>query len=119
MATYQDLEVWQRSIGLIKRVYAITDTFPDKERYRLTDQMCRAVTSIPANIAEGSARKSTKDFMRFVAMALGPLAELKTHLVVAVELGYVKKTKVALVEGECEVIGKQLQALYSALGRRK
>lgn len=119
MTAYQQLEVWQRSIKLIKRIYTITDIFPEKERYRLTDQMCRAVTSIPANLAEGSVRKSTKDFMRFVAIAMGSLAELETHLVIAVELGYVKRVKLIEVEKECDIIGKQLHALYNALGRKK
>lgn len=81
--------------------------------------MCRAVASIPANLAEGSARKSTKDFMRFIAMALGSLAELKTHLTIAIELGYLRKENVISVESECEILGKQLQALYNALGRKK
>ena len=118
MASYQDLEVWKEGIGLVKKIYALTDTFPAKERFRLIDQLCRAASSIPANIAEGSARKSTKDFMRFVAIALGSLAELRTHLVIARELGYVTPGQLSGIDKESDLLGKKLQSLYNALERK-
>lgn len=117
MASFKDLEVWQESIALIKETYSLTEQFPEKERFRLVDQTCRAVSSIPANIAEGSARKSTKDFMRFIAMALGSLAELRTHFIIAKELGYLKELE--SIEGRCDVLGRKMQSLYRALDRKK
>ena len=102
----------------MKKVYILVEAFPDKERFRLIDQMCRAVTSIPSNIAKGSARKSTKDFMRFIAIALGSLAELRTQLVICRELGYVQPANTKDIEIEGDILGKQLQSLYAALGRK-
>lgn len=116
--SYRKLSVWNQSILLVKQVYQITESYPKKEQFRLVDQMCRSVTSIPANIAEGSARKSTKDFMRFVAIALGSIAELRTHGIVSYELGYIAKDVLQILEGECDSLGRQLQSLYNALGRK-
>jgi len=95
--SHENLEVWQMGIKLVKLIYLLTDKFPDKEKYRLTDQMCRASVSIPSNIAEGGARKSTKEFMRFVSIAIGLLAELRTQVVIAKELSYTNK------EGTAEI----------------
>lgn len=103
---------------LVKLVYQVTDTFPKKEQFRLVDQMCRAASSMPANIAEGSARKSTKDFMRFIAIALGSAAELRTHSIIAFELGYITQQILQTLEAECDVIGKQLHALYNSMERK-
>lgn len=119
MSSYKDLEVWVQSISILKDVYALTETFPDKEKYRLIDQMCRAVVSIPSNIAEGSARKSNKDFMRFIAIALGSLAELKTQLVISCELKYTDNAAMAAMENDCDILGRKLEALYTALSRKE
>ena len=118
VTSYEDLEVWRRGIMLVKLVYNLTDQLPSKERFRLIDQMCRAVTSIPANIAEGSSRKSTKEFMRYVSIAIGSLAELKTHVIIARELNYFDDVAVHSFRIEAAVLGKQLNALYTALGRK-
>lgn len=116
--SYKKLDVWNRSIRLVKSVYKISESFPSKEQFRLVDQMCRATSSISANIAEGSARKSTKDFMRFVAIALGSVAELRTHIIISFELGYINDKVLKELESECDAVGKQLQALYNSLGKK-
>jgi four helix bundle protein len=116
--SYEDLEVWKRGIVLVTLVYKLTDKLPSKERFRLVDQMCRAAASIPANIAEGSSRKSTKEFMRYVSIVIGSLAELKTHVVVAQALHYYDHDMVKDFKTEAAVLGKQLNALYAALGRK-
>ncbi len=118
MSSYKDLEVWQKSIVLVKTIYHLVEEFPDKERFRLTDQMCRAVVSMPSNIAEGSAKKSDKEFMRYLTIALGSLAELKTQLIIAAELGYVQPVTADAIEIDMDSLGKQLQALYSSIKRR-
>lgn len=118
MSSYKDLEVWVLAIKIVKYVYKLTEQFPDKERYRLTDQMCRAAVSIPSNIAEGSARKSDKEFMRFIAISLGSLAELRTQLFIGCELGYTNSKNIAEIEADCDILGKKLQALYAALSRK-
>lgn len=116
--SHENLEVWQIGIKLVKLIYSLTDAFPDKEKYRLTDQMCRAAVSIPSNIAEGGARKSTKDFMRFIAIAIGSLAELRTQIVISIELGYVTKETTGEISSLMVVLGKKLHGLYKSLEKK-
>lgn len=119
MSSFSDLEVWRLGIDLVKKIYFLTESFPKKENFRLCDQLCRAAVSIPSNIAEGSARKSTKEFMRFVAISLGSLAEVRTQLIIAQEIGYVNNSQLLDVFELCEILGKKLQSLYAALERKK
>ncbi len=86
---YKDLEIWKKSIELVKEIYKIADNFPQSEQFGLTSQIKRAVISIPSNIAEGTARYSDKDTSRFIDIALGSIAEVDTQLTIAKELGYV------------------------------
>ena len=74
--SYRDLNVWKLSIELVKDVYRITQKFPASEIYALTSQIRRAAISIPANIAEGQGRASSKEFRQFLGIAMGSLAEL-------------------------------------------
>jgi four helix bundle protein len=69
--THKDLVVWQRAMDLVERVYAETQHFPLSEQYSLTNQIRRAVVSIPSNIAEGTARNSNKEFIQFLHISLG------------------------------------------------
>ena len=116
--SHENLEVWQIGIKLVKLIYQLTDSFPDKEKYRLTDQMCRALVSIPSNIAEGGARKSTKEFMRFISISIGSLAELRTQIVIARELGYINKEAISEISALVVVLGKKVHGLYNALERK-
>ena len=92
---YRDLLVWQKGIALVKTIYEITRAFPDEERFGLISQMRRAAISIPSNIAEGQARKTTAEFVHFLSTAEGSLAELDTQLTVSGELGYSSRPGVA------------------------
>lgn len=85
---HHDLRVWQDAIQLVTRVYRETEKFPPDERFGLIAQMRRAAVSIPSNIAEGAARETRKDFLRFLSHARGSLAELETQWLIAGELGY-------------------------------
>lgn len=85
-----DLEAWKESIKLVKNVYKITEKFPQNELFGLTSQARRAAISVPSNIAEGNARSSAKESLRFMDIALGSLAELETQLIIAQELNYIK-----------------------------
>lgn len=76
---YRDLLVWQKGIALVKQVYALTRTFPADEKFGLVAQMRRAAVSIPSNIAEGQSRHTTNEFVRFLSLAEGSLAELDTQ----------------------------------------
>jgi len=77
---HKDLRVWQSAIALVEDVYRLTSTFPRDEQFGLTSQMRRAAVSVPSNIAEGSARQTTKELLHFLSIAAGSLAELDTQL---------------------------------------
>jgi four helix bundle protein len=72
MRTHEELDVWKNGAELVKKVYIATSGFPKEEMYGLTSQIRRSVVSIPSNIAEGSARKSTKEFIQFLYVAFKP-----------------------------------------------
>src|SRR5208283_1148655 len=86
--THKDLEIWQRGIALVERVYKLTEIFPQEEIYGITSQMSRASISYPSNIAEGAARASIKEFIQFVYIALGSLSGLETQVFVSSRLSY-------------------------------
>ena len=89
---FRDLRVWQLGMQLAEEVYRVSEQFPKAERYGLVSQIQRAAVSIPANIAEGHATGSTKQFLRFLGIAQGSLAELETQLVIAGELKMLERT---------------------------
>ena len=83
---YKDLDAWKQAMGLVEDVYKLTRPFLREEVYGLTAQVRRSAVSIPSNLAEGSARRSPKEFANFLATALGSLAELETQLLIAERL---------------------------------
>jgi four helix bundle protein len=85
---HKDLKVWKKSVDLVDNIYRITESFPNKEIYGLTNQLRRSAVSIPSNIAEGAARGSKKEFIQFLYIALGSLAEVETQMIIASRLGY-------------------------------
>lgn len=86
--SYKDLNVWQKGIELAKVIYTLTAQFPGEEKYGLVSQMRRAAVSIPSNIAEGQARRTTGEFIQFISHAEGSVAELNTQLILATELHF-------------------------------
>ncbi|MEX2219852.1 MAG: four helix bundle protein [Phycisphaerales bacterium] len=89
--TFRDLIAWQRGMELAEAVYAATRLMPDSERFGLISQLRRAAVSIPSNIAEGHARASRPDYIRFLRVARGSLAELSTQLELAVRLRHLDR----------------------------
>jgi four helix bundle protein len=87
--SYRDLEVWKKAIQLAKRIYELSSGFPTKKTYEMCQQMQRCAVSIAANIAEGQARHSHKEFRYFLGISLGSLAELETILNIAHEINYI------------------------------
>ncbi len=85
---YEDLVTWQKGIALVKHVYRITSKFPAEEKFGLGSQMRRAAVSIPSNIAEGQARRTTGEFVQFISHAEGSVAELGTQFIIAIDLGF-------------------------------
>ena len=88
--THKDLDIWKLGIELVEEVYKTTAEFPKEEIYGLTNQMRRAAVSIPSNISEGAARSSKKEFIQFLYVALGSLAEIETQAIISEKLGYLK-----------------------------
>ena len=87
--SHRDLLVWKKAIDLVEEVYTLTDFFPKNELYGLTSQVKRAIVSVPSNIAEGAAKSSEKEFVRYLYIALGSLSEVETQLIIARRLGYI------------------------------
>lgn len=89
MHNFRKLSVWQKSVALTTQIYKWLNEFPKEERYNLVSQIMRAAVSVPANIAEGSAKLSDKDFSRFLQISLGSLYELETELLIACNLSFI------------------------------
>ena len=113
--SFRDLEVWGRSCSLAVEVYRLTASFPKSEVYGLTSQMRRAATSVPANIAEGQARRSARDFRRFLHIAAGSLAELETYLALVTGLEYADPVALRPIQQEAEGVGRMLHGLIDAI----
>ena len=90
MHQFKELLIWQKSRLFCSKMYATTACFPDSEKFGLTNQLRRAAVSIPSNIAEGSSRKSNKDFSRFLEIAIGSAYEIETQLLIASDLGFIE-----------------------------
>ncbi len=113
--SHKDLIVWQKALALAVSVYRLAKEMPRVEEYRLTSQIVRAAASIPANIAEGHARGTRKDYANFVNIARGSLAELDTFLIIVVETGLLTSETVRSVLVDCDEVGRMLTALSARL----
>lgn len=91
MRGYRDLKVWQLGVEISLAVYDLTELFPKTEIYGLVSQLRRASVSIPSNVAEGNSRGQTKDFIRFLSIARGSVAEVETQLIIAEKRGYIQR----------------------------
>lgn len=116
---FTDLRVWQLGIDFVESIYKATAGFPVDERFGLTNQMRRAAVSVPSNIAEGNARNRMLDYLRFLSIARGSLAEVKTQLVIAERLGFMPKDDTGMLLKQADDILRQLTALYTAVERYK
>ncbi len=110
---YRDLIAWQKAMDLVTHIYEITKKFPDDERYGLVSQMRRCAVSIPSNIAEGQARNSKGQFLQFVGIARGSVAELTTQILISQRLGYLSEPDLTIDKaGE---VGRILSGLANSL----
>jgi four helix bundle protein len=116
--SYKDLEVWQLSMSLVTDIYSLTKSFPKEELYSLTNQLRRAAVSVPSNIAEGRSKSSTRDFMRFVDIAYGSVAEIETQLLISQNLGYTTTNQIQELLDRTAHIGRMLNGLSTGLGKR-
>jgi four helix bundle protein len=113
--SHRDLIVWQKAMDLAVNVYKLCSSFPPDERFRLTSQITRAASSVPANIAEGHARASRKDYANFLAIAKGSLMETETFLTLAVRLQYLSKGQAERAQQLITEISKMITAIRSKL----
>jgi four helix bundle protein len=118
MPLHHDLEVWRQGISLVDLVYDLCVSLPADERFGLTSQLRRAAVSIPANIAEGSGRDSTKDLLRHLAIAQGSLAELRTLLVIVQRRRFASEEEVEQVDLLGARVGRLLVGLQRSLRRK-
>lgn len=113
--SHRDLIVWQKAMDLTIAIYHLTARFPREEAYRLTSQITRSAASVPANIAEGRARASRKEFANFLSIAKGLLMETETFLTLALRLGYTSEKEVELAQQLITAISKMLTVLRNRL----
>ncbi len=111
--SHEDLEVWRLSMRLAADIYRGTRRLPASEQYGLQTQIRRAAVSIPSNIAEGAARSSSADFSRFLAIAMGSLAELQTQLLLCEDLEFLKHEEA--VHQRIRVVRLMLSRLRASL----
>jgi four helix bundle protein len=115
ISSHRDLIVWQKAMDLAVQIYRLASRFPAEEMYRLTAQITRAVASVPANVAEGNARGSRKDYANFLAIAKGSLMETETFLMLAIRLAYLTKEEAEPSLSLITEISKMLTALRKRL----
>ena len=117
MKTHKDLIVWKKSIDFVTEIYKVTSGLPNEEMYGLMSQLRRAAISVPSNIAEGAARNTNKEYVRFLYIARASAAEIETQLLIAENLGYIKSKENRLKEDLLE-ISKMLTALINKINQR-
>jgi four helix bundle protein len=109
--TFEKLEVWDLAKNIAVSIYKITQTFPIKERHGIIPQINRAAISIPANIAEGSARLTAKDQSRFYSIAYSSTMELLSHLLISLELQFISKSIFDELKTNIRELSNKLNAL--------
>ena len=110
--SYDDLDVFQRSMDALEEVHNFVLTLPDFEKFDLANQMRRAAKSVPANIAEGyGKRRSAKEFRAYLNNALGSAMEMQVHLKIALRLGYVAQDVFEPLIETYRIIARQLYRL--------
>ncbi|MFO7613791.1 MAG: four helix bundle protein [Bacteroidales bacterium] len=114
--SYKDLEIWKVSMDFVTEIYKLTGKFPKSELYGLTNQIRKSAVSVPSNLAEGSGRKNTREFIQFLYISNGSLSELETQLEIAYNLGYYSNNE--YYNDKIKYIRKMLVSLIYALERK-
>jgi four helix bundle protein len=113
--SYRDLEVWQKSIELAEQVYRLSAKFPPEEKFGLTSQLRRSAASVAANIAKGAERQGTREFLQFLGVAGGSLAEAETFLILAARLGLLSEAETGPLLELAAIVGRMLNGLKRSL----
>lgn len=112
---FKRLEVWKDAMILVKKVYTVTSSFPESEKFGLASQLQRAIVSVASNIAEGSGRGTKKDFINFLNHARGSLYEVMTQLEIAASLKFIARGHVEVLVDDCEGLARRINALISSM----
>jgi len=119
MRPHQKLDLWRRAIDFVVAIYRLTERFPKEEKFGLTSQMRRAAVSVVANIAEGAARTSRREFMQFLSLSQGSASEVDTELLIASRLGYVAEKDYQHLSQDIDDIGRMITRLSQSLRRQE
>ncbi|GAA0871868.1 four helix bundle protein [Gangjinia marincola] len=112
---FRELTIWRRSREFCTLIYDMTKTFPDNEKFGLTNQLRRASVSIPSNIAEGSSRRTNKEFKRFLDYAIGSAYEIETQLMISSDLNFITNEDCNSLISELQEIIKMTSKFKSTL----
>lgn len=115
MRDFRRFEIWQLGIDLAMECYSVTKRFPDSEKFGLSSQLRRACVSIPSNVAEGCARKSDKEFSRYLEISLGSAFEVETQFIIANKLGYIDDERAIELFERSNKLQRKIGALISTL----
>jgi four helix bundle protein len=115
LKSFRELEVWQRSHGMVLEVYRVTSSFPKDERFGIISQLRRAASSIPANIAEGFGRRSTKELLQCLAIANGSLEEVRYFILLSHDLGYLQNEPMQSLNDQLDSVAQMIAALSRSL----
>ena len=117
--SFEKLEVWQLSRKLVNKIYTITKSFPNSEKFGLSNQIRRAVLSVSSNLAEGTSRKSSKDQAHFSQIAFSSLMEVANQIILANDLKYINETQLSELREEINELSNKINALYNYQKNRK
>lgn len=115
MRNFRKYNAWKNALEVTYHVYELTDSFPDKEKYGLINQLRRASVSIASNIAEGASRQSETDFKRFLEMAMGSAFEVETQMLISLHLNYIKNENFEEILEKLNVVQKQINSLINKI----
>jgi len=118
MKPHKKLNSWIKSFEFVKEIYLVTRQFPAEEKFGITSQIRRASVSVPANIAEGAARKGLKEFIHFLHISLGSLSELDTLILLSKELNFITDKNCEQLIEKLDVIGKLIYGVIKNLESR-
>jgi four helix bundle protein len=116
---YRQLKLWQVAMDLAEQCYLFTKSFPGEELFGMTSQIRRASASIPANIAEGQGRQSTREFLHFLSIARGSLMEVETHLLLSHRVGLLGQEPLDSLLALSDQVGRMLSGLRKALEEKQ
>jgi four helix bundle protein len=115
MKSFEDLKVWEEAHKLVLEIYRITKNFPEEERFRLISQLCRSAASVPANIAEGTGKKTLNEYVQYLYNARGSLEETRYHLRLAKDLSYIDEEEFKNLNEKYNSTGRMLNGLINSL----